>query len=250
MFPVLNIGPAVIQTSSLLLLLGFYLGLSLAERFARRGGQNPDTLTNLVLLAGLTGLVTARLAFAAEHLGLFQKNLAGLISFDPSLLDPWGGLAGTGIAALIYGQRKQLKFWTTLDGLTPFLAVMAVCIGLAHVASGQAFGSPTSLPWAIELWGAKRHPSQIYETIGAIAILFLLWKQNGSAARNGMLFLKFAGLTSGMAVFLSAFRGDSILILGAFRQEQLLALITLGLVFLLMEIKSIPGKQGEKTVLP
>ena len=58
---------------------------------------------------------------------------------------------------------------------------------------------------------------------------------------------KFAGLTSGMLVFLSAFRGDSRLILGTFRQEQVLALTALGLVFLLLEIKSIPGKQEDKT---
>ena len=187
-FPVLNIGPAAIRTSGLLLLLGIYLGLTLSERFARRGGKNPDTLTNLVLLAGLAGLVAARLAYTVGHLALLQKNLAGLVSLDPSLLDPWGGLVGAGIAALIYAQRKQLKFWATLDDLTPFLALMAVFIGLAHAASGQAFGSPTTLPWAIELWGARRHPSQIYETIGAIAILILLWKQYGSAAGNGILF--------------------------------------------------------------
>lgn len=247
MFPVLNIGPAAIRTPGLLLLLGLYLGLTLSERFARRGGKNPDTLTNLVLLAGLAGLVAARLAYAVGHLALLQKNLAGLVSLDPSLLDPWGGLVGAGIAALIYAQRKQLKFWATLDNLTPFLALMAVFIGLAHAASGQAFGSPTTLPWAIELWGARRHPSQIYETIGAIAILILLWKQYGPAAGNGILFLKFASLTSGMLVFLSAFRGDSRLILGTFRQEQVLALTALGLVFLLLEIKSIPGKQEDKT---
>jgi phosphatidylglycerol---prolipoprotein diacylglyceryl transferase len=244
-FPVLNIGPAVIRTSSLLLLLGLYLSLTLSERFARRGGENPDMLTNLVLLAGLAGLITARLAYAVEHLALFQKNLSGLISLDPSLLDPWGGLVGASIAALIFAQRKQLKFWATLDRLTPFLALMAVFIGLAHIASGQAFGSPTSLPWAIELWGTRRHPSQVYETIGAIAILLLLWKQVGSAARDGTLFLKFAGLTSGLIVFLSAFRGDSHLILGTFRQEQVLALIALGLVLLLLEIRSSPAKQKD-----
>jgi phosphatidylglycerol---prolipoprotein diacylglyceryl transferase len=242
-FPVLNIGPAAIRTSGLLLLLGFYLGLTLSERFARRGGKKTDVLTNLVLLAGLAGLVAARLVYGVEHPALFQKNLAGLVSLDPSLLDPWGGVVVGGIATLIFGQRKQLKFWAVLDDLTPFLALMAVFIGLAHASSGQAFGSPTTLPWAIELWGARRHPSQIYETIGAIAILILLWKQYGSATGNGILFLEFAGLTSGMLVFLSAFRGDSRLILGVFRQEQVLALITLGIVLLLLEIKSGRGKQ-------
>jgi phosphatidylglycerol:prolipoprotein diacylglycerol transferase len=243
-FPVLRIGPAAIQTSVLLLILGFFLGLTLSERFARKCGENPDTLTNLVLLAVLAGLVTARLFFAVTHIALFQKNLAGLISVDPGLLDPWGAFAGASLAALIYGQRKRIGFWTSLDRMTPFLAVLAIFVGLAHVASGQAFGSPTSLPWAITLWGAKRHPSQIYETIGAIAILVLLWRQNSSVGVPGTLFLKFAALSSGLFVFLSAFRGDSRLILGSFRQDQLLALALLGLTLLFLDIKSRSRKDS------
>jgi phosphatidylglycerol---prolipoprotein diacylglyceryl transferase len=244
MFPVLQVGPAAIRTASLLFIAGIFLGLSLSERFTRSHAENPDLLTNLVLIAGLAGLVAARLTYAAAHTGLFQKNLAGLISFDPGLLDPWGGFAGASLAILIYGQRKKLKFWTSLDRLTPFLAVSAVFLGLAHFASGQAFGAPTSLPWAVELWGAMRHPSQVYETAGALAILLLLWKGFGADKPAGMLFLQFASLTSGMLVFLSAFRGDSHLVLGNFRQEQLLALAGLGLALLLLEMRTRPGKQA------
>ena len=119
---------------------------------------------------------------------------------------------------------------------------MAVFIGLAHIASGQAFGAPTSLPWAVELWGAKRQPSQFYETAGALAVLLLLWRQFEVIGLPGMLFLKFAALTSGLVIFLSAFRGDSLLILGTIRQDQLLALGVLGLALLLQEIKARSGK--------
>jgi phosphatidylglycerol:prolipoprotein diacylglycerol transferase len=241
-FPILHIGPAAIQVPGLLLLLGIFLGVTLSERFSRIRGENPDTLTNLVLIAGLAGLAMARLTFVLSHITLFKGSPASLVSVDASLLDPWGGFAGACIAALIYGQRKQIKVWDTLDRLTPFLAVMAVFIGLAHIASGQAFGSSTSLPWAIDLWGAKRHPSQFYETIGASAILLLLWRQVGTVGENGKVFLTFSALTSGLIVFLSAFRGDSRLILGTFRQEQILALIVLGFALLLLEIKSAPGK--------
>jgi phosphatidylglycerol---prolipoprotein diacylglyceryl transferase len=246
MFPVLHIGPAAINTSSLLLILGIFFGLNLSEHFTRQRGENPDALTNLVLLTGLAGLGTARLTYAVAHLALFQNNLTGLVSLDPSLLNPWGGFAGASIAALIYGQRKHIRFCTTLDRLTPFLAVIAVFIGLAHFASGQAFGSPTSLPWAIDMWGAKRHPSQIYETSGAIAIFLLLWKQYRTNRVSGTLFLKFFALTSGLVVFLSAFRGDGRLILGTFRQEQLLALVFLGVALLILEIESSPRKSTGK----
>lgn len=238
MFPVLRIGPAAIRTPGLLIILGIFLGLTLSEGSARKRGENPDAVTNLVLLATLTGLFMARLFFALAHIAIFQENLAGLVSPDLSLLDPWGGFAGAAIAIITYGQRKRLKFWSTLDSLTPLLAVSAVFIGLAHLASGQAFGSPASIPWALDLWGARRHPSQIYETIGAIAILLLLWRQYGSSGVPGRLFLKFVALSSGLFVFLSAFRADSHLILGSFRQNQLVALVILGLALLLLEIRS------------
>ncbi|HVM72895.1 MAG TPA: prolipoprotein diacylglyceryl transferase family protein [Anaerolineales bacterium] len=244
MFPILRIGPAVIQSARLLLVLGFFFGLSLSERLTRKLGEDSDALTNLIIIATLAGLIAARLFFVMEHVALFQKNLIGLVSVDSSLLDPWGGVAGAAIASLIYGQRKHLAFWPTLDRLTPFFATMAVAIGLAHIASGQAFGAPTSLPWAIELWGARRQPSQFYETAGALAILLLLWKQTGAIGVPGTLFLKFAALTSGLVVFLSAFRGDSRLILGTIRQDQLLALGVLGLALFLLEIRAHPGKSA------
>jgi phosphatidylglycerol:prolipoprotein diacylglycerol transferase len=243
MLPILQIGPAAIPTSKLLLLLGFSLGLTLSEHFSRRRGRDPDPLTNMVLLAVTAGLVLARLAYASLHPALFQARPLDLISLDGRLLDPWAGIAGAGITVLVYGQRKGLRFWETLDRLTPFLALFSVFIGLAHIASGQAFGASSSFPWSIDLWGARRHPSQIYETVGAAVILILLWKRLGSAQEGGRLFLGFAALASALTVFLIGLRGDSRLILGGFRQEQLLALVVLGLALLLLEVRPRPGDQ-------
>jgi phosphatidylglycerol:prolipoprotein diacylglycerol transferase len=238
MLPVLQIGPLALPTARLLWLLGIFLGISLMERFARRRGENADLLANLILLGGVIGMVSARLAYAAVHFGLFVDNPAALVSLDPGLLDPWAGLAGGALAALVYGQRKGMRFWATLDALTPLLALLAVFVALAHAASGAAFGAATDLPWGIELWGAVRHPSQLYAALGAGAILFLLWKRFALPGSGGRTFLAFAALTCGLAVFLAAFRGDSRLVLGGIRQEQVLALAGLGLSLLLLEARN------------
>jgi phosphatidylglycerol:prolipoprotein diacylglycerol transferase len=177
MFPILQIGPLALRTPGLLLLLGAYLGLSLTERYAVRRGIKADPLYNLFFLVAATGLIGARISFAIQHINLFRDTPLNLISLDPSLLNPWGGLAAGLIAALVYGQRKKLAFWFTLDAYTPGFAVFAVTLGLSHFASGNAFGAPTSLPWEIDLWGAHRHPSQIYESIAAAIILFIIWRQ-------------------------------------------------------------------------
>jgi phosphatidylglycerol:prolipoprotein diacylglycerol transferase len=130
-----------------------------------------------------------------------------------------------------------------LDALTPFFAITALGIGLAHLASGSAFGKETSLPWGMELWGAIRHPSQIYEVFASLLILGLVWFQKMDS-RPGTHFLTFAALTSGSRLFLEAFRGDSSLILGGLRAEQIFAWGALAISLYLFDRNrkgSLPG---------
>lgn len=137
---------------------------------------------------------------------------------------------------MVYGQRKQLKAWNTLDALTPIFAVLSIGLGLSHLAAGTAFGKMTSLPWGIDLWNATRHPTQIYETLASLLTLSLLWFLK-PFPRPGLLFLLFAALTAAWQVFLQAFRGDSVIILSGIKQEQLFALVLLAVIFVLLEIR-------------
>ena len=178
MFPIINIGPLAIQVPGLALILGLYLGLSLAERYSNRHNISSNTLYNLVFIVLIAGVVGARLTYVLHHPDAFAGEPLNILSLNPALLDLFGGIVGATIASMIYGQRQKLTLWSTLDALTPAFAVFSVAIGIAHLASGDAFGAPTELPWGIELWGAKRHPTQIYESIAAtiILVLLLLWQ--------------------------------------------------------------------------
>ncbi len=223
MLPILQIGPLALRTSGLLLLIGAYLGLSLAERRLPKGGPNSDQLYNLVFLSLVSGVAAARLSFAIQNFSIFRAAPLNLFSLDAGLLDPFAGFAAALIAALVYGQRKKLALWPTLEAFTPLLAVMAVFVGLAHLASGAAFGAPTSLPWGIELWGASRHPTQIYETAAAALILGWLWPRLGKSAPPGRLFLLFVTASAGARLVLEAWRGDSSLLPGGLRLAQVIA---------------------------
>jgi prolipoprotein diacylglyceryltransferase len=244
MFPVLQIGPLALRTPGLLLLAGAFLGLSLAERHAARRGLHPDRMYSLVMIMFLVGILGARLSFAARHPGAFRDSPINLVSLDLSLLDPFGGLALALVAGLVYGQKKGLAFWSMLDAFTPALAVFAVFLGLSHLAGGTAFGAPTSLPWAIELWGARRHPSQIYETLAALAILAILWRRFGIDSAPGRLFLQFIALSAGAALFLGAFRGDNLLLPGGLRLDQVLAWAVLALSLGLLERQSAQSRKS------
>ena len=147
------------------------------------------------------------------------------------MLDPWGGIAIGLIAALIYGQRKQIAFWPFLDAVTPGLAFLGVALGFSHLASGSAFGMPTNLPWGIELWGAVRQPTQVYEILAASAILIAVWPGSRitTGQPSGGAFLIFLASTAGARLFLEAFHGDSVVLVGGLRVAQIIAWVILAI---------------------
>jgi len=221
MLPVVNIGPLALQTPGLILLIGLWIGLSLAEKFSAKRGMPPNLLYNLVFVVLVAGIIGARLAYLFRFPEAFARSPSSLFSLNPGLLDPIGGLAVGSICGAIYAQHKKLTFWQVMDALTPMLAVMAIALGLSHLASGAAFGATTQVPWAIDLWGAKRHPSQVYEIMAAMAILLVLWPGRwGQQEPAGRYFLLFVVLSTLAQLILEGFRGDSLLLPGGWRAAQ------------------------------
>ena len=227
MFPVINIGPLALQAPGLLLLIGIWLGLGQAERSAARHQVDANQLYNLAFVTFLGAVSGARLAFIAQYPGAF-RDLGSFFSLSPQLLDIWGGAAGGLLAAVIYANKKRLPLWPTLDALTPALAIAFIFGHIANLASGAAFGSSSTLPWSIELWGEQRHPSQVYEAMAAFAIwVGLQLKTRLPSLPAGAAFLSFAAWSAGARLFLEAFRGDSFLLPGGIRLAQVAAWLLL-----------------------
>jgi phosphatidylglycerol:prolipoprotein diacylglycerol transferase len=227
MFPILQLGPVAIQLPGLFLLVGVWIAISLIEREAPRRGLSAATLSNLILLGLVIGIVGARLWYAIRFIDVYLENPLSLFSLNPSTLASGEGILTGLLAAWIYGQRKGLPFWPTLDALAPGLAVFMIALGFSHLSSGDAFGAPSSLPWAIELWGEHRHPSQIYEILFAGWVLFLLWRIRTWETFPGFAFLSWVAMAALSRLFMEAFRGDSVIILGSIRSAQMVSLVVL-----------------------
>jgi phosphatidylglycerol---prolipoprotein diacylglyceryl transferase len=229
MLPVLQIGPLALQTPGLILLLGIWIGLWLSERYSHRTNLDASHIYNLVMIALLFGLLGGRVFFIARYPEAFLSSPASMLSINPSLFDVPGALLSGLLAAMVYGGRKKLPFWKTLDTLTPGFAVFAISLALANLASGNGFGSSTQVPWAIEVLGTRRHPSQIYESLSAALILvYVLSMQRSTRSRTpGYDFLSYISLSAGARLFLEAFRGDSLFLSNGFRTAQVVAWIVL-----------------------
>ena len=218
----------------ILLFAALWIGLTLAEKRSERHGVSKDALNNITFYSILAYVIGGRVLFALSNLSAFTPSPLSIFSPNPDLFDPASGLITLILVGMISGQRQKLPLWGTLDALTPLFATLAIGLHLSHLAAGTGFGSPTTLPWGIDLWNATRHPTQIYELIAALIIFGILWFRK-SDLPAGILFLNFTALTAGARLLLEAFHGDSMLVFGEFRLAQVIAWVVLAAVLFMGE---------------
>jgi len=162
-----------------------------------------------------------------RYLGAYAADPLGILALNPATLAQTEGVLIGLLAATVWGARRKLRLWPTLDALAPGVAVMGIAFAVAHLASGDAFGAPTALPWRIFLWDDYRHPSQVYELLVAAGV-WLVWRwQARKAEPAGASFVRVAAMTAGARLFLEAFRGDSVLLAGGLRAAQVWAWLAL-----------------------
>ncbi len=236
MFPVIQIGPFALYAPALALLAGVWAGAWLTEKQAAHLGLSTDAVSALVFV-GLAAAVTgARLGHVARNLGAYAADPLAILSLSPVTFDPAIGLLAGSVAAAIFGLWRGLPPRPTLDALAPGLAALLVGVGVAHLASGDAFGAPADLPWSIFLWDDYRHPSQVYEIIAALVVLGAWRLLRGRRRFDGFNFLLVVGLSAFARVLLEAFRGDSTLVAGGLRAAQVGGLFVLTLCFVGAEL--------------
>ena len=231
MFPYLRLGPFLLQMPLLALLVGLWGGTSLVERGATRLKLNPSEVGNTIFYSLVIGILGARLGYALEFPSLYLSNPFSLLALTPSTLSPSMGFLVGLIAFAVFIQRKGLPLRPTLDSLAPGLALFVVFVGFAHILSGDAYGAPASVPWAIRLWNEYRHPSQFYEAFLALLVFLVILGRFPKPEGAGLNFLLMVSLSSASRVLLESFRGDSVIWPGGFREAQVIALVVLAISF-------------------
>lgn len=252
MLPILQIGPLAIKLPGLLLLLGLWLGLSLAEKYSHQHRVSPNQVYTITFSALAAAVLSARLVYVLRNISAFTHSPGGIISLNPDLLDPWGALLGAVLVTGYFIRRYKLNPWSLCDALAPILAVLMIAIHLSNLASGRGFGAPSSLPWAFYLFGEWRHPAQVYELIAAGLVLAILWpgRRRTKFTVPGRYALTVIAATAGCRLFLEVFRGDSTIISGGLRSAQLIAWLILALTFWLISRRIQQPAINEDALLP
>jgi prolipoprotein diacylglyceryltransferase len=243
MFPVIRIGPLSLQSQGLILLLTFWLAAEAAERSARRLDLRGDVVYSLAFIGLCAGVIGARVGYVLEHWPAFQGDLGAILALNLNTLSPLAGIVTGGIASWWYARRKGVANRRLLDALTPGFIVFAGGLALADWASGNGYGSPSSLPWSIEQWGAARHPSQIYQLLAVIMIGLIVTK--AKRPFDGARFGLFVVLYAAARLFLEGFRGDSELI-GDMRSAQVWSLIVLLIMLIVLRRWALAASRPDR----
>jgi len=177
-FPVyIPIGPWRIHPHLFFESLSYFVGFRVYLALRRRAGDTvivPDRWATLSCAAAGAALGARLLAWLANPQATYDLNsvLLGGKTIVGGLI---GGLVGVELVKLAMGIRRS-----TGDLYAPALAV-AIAVGrvgclLTGIADDTS-GTPTSLPWGMDLGdGIQRHPTQLYEIVVLAAMVVPLWR--------------------------------------------------------------------------
>lgn len=228
MHPLLEIGPVRLASGGLLLIVGILLAHSLFERLLqRRGDELLNASAGAVYAALLGAIVGGRIWFSLFHWQLYQQHPQLWYALRISDFGWGGAMLGAWAAAWLWCRWKQLPSAELADVAALALPVAYACASFGLLLSGEAYGAPTQLPWGIELFGASRHPTQILLLLASILTGVYLWRLARQTQPSGSLFRAWLGLQALSMLAIEALRGDSLLLTGGIRVNQLIALALL-----------------------
>lgn len=226
MNPLVRLGPFNLSSGGLLLVLALVLGSTLMERAARRrGGAALAEQASSIFLPALAGAaVGGRLWYGLLNWDLYGPAPQLFLALRIADLAWPGALLGGLFAGWLWCRWRRFDAATLADttamGLLPAQALASVGLLL----SGEAFGAPTTLPWAVPLFGAMRHPTQLYLALAALlGYAALRWLDRRSPA-SGALFVAYLGVQGLTLLLLEPLRADSLLLPYGIRVAQLVGL--------------------------
>jgi prolipoprotein diacylglyceryltransferase len=232
MWPVISFFGLTIPVGPLFALLSFYVGSDLGTRSLGRVAPPEEraawqtAFTNATFAALIAGLIGARIGYAARYFPIYLDAPQLLLSIRPGALALLPGLIAGGAVGLLYLARKNVPTVPTSDAVALGITTALAVLSLGRFLTGEGYGAPTTVPWAIDLWGATRHPVQLYELFFLLVALGLLWYQQRRVV-PGELFWRAVAYLSLVELGVAAFRADAQTWLLGMRMTQVIALAVL-----------------------
>jgi prolipoprotein diacylglyceryl transferase len=195
----IQIGPLRLRAYGLLIALGVFAAIWLADRRWQARGGEQGTVASLAMWAVPGGLVGARLYHIATDYELYTHHPLNMVKVWQGGLGIWGGIAGGLGVGAIYLRRHHIPLRDMMDAVAPALPLAQAIGRWGNWFNQELYGRPTTLPWGLKIDAAHRpaaypsahtfQPTFLYESIwDLIVIAIVLWVEKRVRLRRGYLF--------------------------------------------------------------
>ena len=181
----LELGPLNLRAYGVMIALGVLAAVWLSRRRWEARGGDPDQISRVALWAVPAGLIGSRLYHVITDWRKFQDEgwLEVFAIWNGGLGIP-GGMAAGILVGLWMVRRQGMDRGETLAAVVPSLPLAQAIGRLGNWFNQELFGSPTDLPWGLEIDQAHRpaqyldvetfHPTFLYEAVWNLLLCGLL----------------------------------------------------------------------------
>jgi phosphatidylglycerol:prolipoprotein diacylglycerol transferase len=240
----LAVGPLPIYGFGVFLCGALIAGWVLAQRLAEREGLSRDIIARCYFSTAVSGLVGARVLYVVTNLGDFH-SLADVLAFRSGGLVFYGGVLGGFVGSLLSLRGSGVSWLAWADLAAPCLATGSMLGRIGCYLAGCDYGVPlgpnaprflarlgTFPRWPDDVAGPVGgspawvdqvlyrglpldstsslpvHPTQLYESIAAGALLAALLALRGRRRFRGQVFLAFVMGYGALRFLLETVRDD------------------------------------------
>jgi len=262
MYPeILSLGNFTVHAYGLMIAMGILASALLLYREAPRERINPDYILEAVIVAGLGGLLGARILYMLLNWSYYSTQPLSAFFTQFEGLSFYGGFFLATILLYFWSRWRQVGFLKLADFMAPYLALGYAFGRMGCFLNGCCYGAESSVPWALPVSPGDeilRHPVQLYALAGSLLIFFILKRIRPARPFVGFLTIALFALYGLLRFSTEFFRHGEPIWLGL-TNAQLFSLALIFVTLLIMaagfyyltgedmtKVKRKPRKKGRK----
>jgi prolipoprotein diacylglyceryl transferase len=194
----INIGPLHLRAYGLMIALGVFAAVWLAQRRWAKRGHDPEDWVYVAMRAVPAGLIGARVYHVITDWKSFEGRWGDVYKIWQGGLGIPGGLIAGVLVGVWAARRRHMPLADALDVVAPALALAQAIGRIGNWFNQELFGKPTDLPWGLKIDVQNRppgytvyetfHPTFLYELIWNLGLCgFLIWLDSKRVVRRGYL---------------------------------------------------------------
>ncbi|OFW52551.1 MAG: prolipoprotein diacylglyceryl transferase, partial [Actinobacteria bacterium RBG_16_70_17] len=219
-FSVFEIGPLNIHVYGILMGIAVATAYVLVVRRYEKFGGERAVAESAGFWAIVIGFVGARLGYVLPRIGDYSDDWLGVFRIWEGGIALFGGLTFGAVAALFVVHHRRGDLLRFADAGAVALPAAQAIGRWGNYFNQELFGTPTSLPWGLEIDPENRpaaypdaetfHPTFLYEMLWNIGlIVLLLWLERHRKLRRGTSIALYMILYSVARFLLELIRTDS-----------------------------------------